>query len=118
MISAPTRGPTPRLAESILIVPASHTALTHAPFQREMYELFHRTAGGRAGHMIGTPTTLLGLLGLLDHATATPWPGAALMLVVALWGAMTDRVASLITGALALGLVALSHVAVSSLGER
>lgn len=103
-------GPTFTRAERLLIVPQAHTAILHTQFQLEMYELFHRTAGGRIGHMIGTPTILAGLTMLLTVATGTLWPAAALFGVIALYGLRIDLLAGAITAVAGGGLMALTLV--------
>src|SRR5262245_7066377 len=50
-----------RLVRDVLIVPMVHVRLFDHRFQREMYELFHREAVCRIGHMICTPLIMLGL---------------------------------------------------------
>src|SRR5262245_57890980 len=83
----------PSLAERIFIVPMAHTRVTDAAFQMEMYELFHRTGGGRLGHLVGTPAILLGALMLLARTpgAAAPLLAGALVLVIAAWALAVDR---------------------------
>lgn len=106
---------TSSLAEQILIVPLAHTRVTDIAFQAEMYELFHRTAPGRIGHMIGTPTVLFGALTALTFApsAAAPVLATALVVGVSLWGLAVDRLAGVLTvvatGALAGGAFALAR---------
>jgi uncharacterized membrane protein YGL010W len=89
--------PTFTRVERLLIVPQAHTAILHTQFQLEMYELFHRTAGGRIGHMIGTPTILAGFTILLTVVGGTGWPAAALFAVIALYGVRIDLLAGAAT---------------------
>ena len=114
----PPTAPTPQrssLAERLLIVPAAHTRLGDVSFQVEMYELFHRTPAARIGHMLGTPTILLGALTLASLApgAAAPLLAVALALGVAVWGMAIDRLVGLVTAiaaaALDGGAFALSH---------
>jgi uncharacterized membrane protein YGL010W len=100
---------TPSLAERLFIVPAAHTRLADVAFQAEMYELFHRTPAGRIGHMIGTPTILLGVLVLTSRApgAAAPLLAVALAFGIAAWGLVIDRLAGLVTS-IATALLAVS----------
>jgi hypothetical protein len=100
---------TPSLAEHLFIVPAAHTRLADVAFQAEMYELFHRTPAGRIGHMIGTPTILLGVLMLISRApgAAAPLLAVALAFGIAAWGLVIDRLAGLVTS-IATALLAVS----------
>ena len=107
----------PSLRESIFIVPQAHVAITRVDFQVEMYELFHRTAGARLGHMLGTLAILLGTLGLLERASGSYAPGLALFASMALWGAAVDRAVGALAALLGAGLVAFVHVAAPSLGR-
>jgi hypothetical protein len=122
--ASPTSQDSPgTLAERILIVPSAHTHLHAISFQLEMYELFHRTWGGRIGHMLGTPTVLFGVLLLLSRApgAAGPLLAGALVVLMAGWGAAIDRLVGLLTGvavtALAVGAAALG-AALGSGGPR
>jgi uncharacterized membrane protein YGL010W len=109
-VTPPVRSGT--LAERLLIVPAAHTHIGHLRFQVEMYELFHRTPGGRLGHGLGTPTILFGVLMLVSRAPgpAAPLLAAGLVLGIAAWGAALDRVVGAVTlvlgAALAVGAAA------------
>ncbi len=104
--------PTYSAADRIFIVPAAHVAIFRTRFQVEMYELFHRTLGGRLGHMIGTPTIVLGVLTVLHAATGLHWPGGLVIAGIVLVGLATDVLAASITGLL--GLVLLGSAAALS----
>ena len=95
------------VAEALFIVPAAHTRVTDVSFQTEIYELFHRTSGARAGHMIGTPSVLFGALLFASGAPGAAGPGlvVGLIVVVAAFGVAVDRVVGLVT-ALAAALLA------------
>src|SRR5262245_39990119 len=97
----------PSLAERLFIVPAAHVRLADVAFQTEIYELFHRTTGARAGHMIGTPAVLFGAMLLASRAPGAAGPALAIGLAVALtaWGVAVDRLAGLAT-AIAAALLA------------
>ncbi len=118
MTAAPEHPPAPRpsLYESIFIVPQAHVAITRVDFQVEMYELFHRTPGGRLGHIVGTLATLLGTLALSERASGSLAPGVGLLAAIALWGAAVDRLVGGLTALLGAALVALVHFAAPSLG--
>lgn len=107
------------LAEHLLIVPAAHTHLGHLSFQVEMYELFHRTRGGRIGHGLGTPAILFGVLMLLSRAPgpAAPLLTAGLVLGIAAWGAAIDRLAGAVTVVLGAALSAGAAASARALGE-
>jgi uncharacterized membrane protein YGL010W len=101
--------PTFTTAERLLIVPASHTAIFNYRFQLEMYELFHRSVGGRVGHMLGTPAILLGLMVALHQVSGGPWWSVALAGGIAVYGIRVDRWAAALTavfGAVLVGLAA------------
>lgn len=102
------------LARTLLIVPAAHYRVLDEHFQAEMYELFHRRAGCRIGHMLCTPVVVLGLLLALGSVASPGWswplPLALGALVVA-WGARVDRLA----GAAMVPLVALALLAARGL---
>lgn len=102
---APHRHPT---LERIFIVPRAHTAIFATRFQIEMYELFHRTRGGRLGHLLGTPTIVLGLFLALHAGTGTPWWGVGLLAVIVALGLPVDRLAAMITGVLGAALLGLA----------
>jgi uncharacterized membrane protein YGL010W len=92
------------VAERLLIVPRSHTDVFATRFQVEMYELFHRTPGGRIGHMLGTPLILLGVMMLLAHATGVIWPSVVLAAGIGVYGMRVDRRVGAVTAFLAVGL--------------
>jgi hypothetical protein len=106
-------GPAPHrhdTLERILIVPRAHTAIFAARFQVEMYELFHRSRGGRLGHLIGTPTIVLGSLLALHGFTGAPWWGLALVAAIVGLGLRVDRIAAAISGALGIAMLGLVAV--------
>src|SRR4051812_23872099 len=109
------KDPPGTLAERIFIVPSAHTRIGDVSFQVEMYELFHRTRGGRIGHMLGTSTTLFGALMLLSRAPgpAAPLSAGALILGMAAWGAAVDRLVGAVTAVLGVALA----VAAAALGR-
>jgi uncharacterized membrane protein YGL010W len=106
------------LAEHLLIVPAAHTHIGHLAFQVEMYELFHRTPGGRLGHGLGTPAILFGVLMLLSRAPgpAAPLLAAGLVLGIAAWGAAIDRLVGAVTMVLGAALAAGAAASAKALG--
>lgn len=106
------------VAEQLLIVPRSHTDVFASRYQVEMYELFHRTLGGRLGHMVGTPTILLGLMMMMDRASGGVWPALVLAGAIGLYGMRVERVAGLVTALLAAGLAALSTLVVAQTGDQ
>lgn len=93
--------------EAWLIVPASHTAIHQPDFQNEMYQLFHRSTGGRAGHMVGTAVGLVGIFSLIDGLV--PWLGLLLVAPMSWLGARLDRLAGALTFAVGLALLGLAH---------
>jgi hypothetical protein len=118
--AAVSKGPVGTLGERVLIVPMAHTELGDVSFQLEMYELFHRTPGGRIGHMIGTPTILFGLFLLVSRI---PGVGAglvagALITAIAAWGLVIDRLTGAVTLALCTGLGLGALAAGASLGAQ
>ncbi len=112
----PSKIRSPSLAEQLLIVPAAHTRLGHAAFQAEMYELFHRASGTRIGHMIGTPTILLGAFLLATRVTAAPVVVSAMACGIAAWGAVVDRVVGLVTALVTALLAASAFMLAHALG--
>lgn len=95
-------------AERLLIVPKAHTALLDTRFQIEMYELFHRTAVGRLGHMIGTPAILLGVFIALQLVSGGPFVGLAVLAAIAAFAMRVDRLVALVTVLLGFGLIGAS----------
>lgn len=93
------------VGERVLIVPRAHTAIFATRFQIEMYVLFHRSAVASIGHVVGTPTILLGAFLALQGLTGAMWAGLAVLAVVALLGSRVDALAGVITGALGLALL-------------
>lgn len=102
-------------AERLFIVPKAHTALLDTRFQVEMYELFHRTAIGRIGHMVGTPAILLGVFIALQLASGGPFVGLAVLAAIAAFALRVDRLVALVTALLGLGLVGASAALIPSL---
>jgi hypothetical protein len=101
--------PTPHdMGERIFIVPRAHTAIFETRFQLEMYVLFHRSPVAWIGHVVGTPTILLGAFVALQALGGATWPALALLAVVTLLGIRIDALAGAITGVLGLALVGLA----------
>jgi len=102
-----SKTPRPLLSDTLLIVPLAHTRVVHVSFQTLMYELFHRTTGGRVGHLIGTPVVLFGALVLTSCVPGEAAEGLAigLSLAITAWGFAVDRLAGLAT-AIVLALLA------------
>ena len=109
---APHRHPT---LERLLIVPRAHTAIFATRFQIEMYELFHRTRGGRLGHLIGTPTIVAGVLLALHGGTGSPWWGVGVLAAIVALGLRVDRIAAAITGVLGAALLGLAALVVHAM---
>jgi hypothetical protein len=112
------KDPPGTLAERIFIVPSAHSRVGDVSFQVEMYELFHRTPGGRIGHILGTPTVLFGALMLLSRAPgpAAPISMGALILGMAAWGTAVDRLAGAVTAVLGVALTVAAAAAGRALG--
>jgi hypothetical protein len=94
------------LGERLFIVPSAHTRIVDLSFQVEMYELFHRTAIARAGHMIGTSTLLFGVFVIASRAPGVvAWLLAATLIVwLTACGIALDRLTGLVTGAIGIAL--------------
>lgn len=105
-------------AEKLLIVPRAHTALLDTRFQIEMYELFHRTWGGRLGHIVGTPLILTGTFVALHAATHSAVPGALVLFAMSVFALRVDRMVAVLTALLGAALVGLAaNLAPSDLAD-
>lgn len=104
-------------AETFLIVPRAHTALLDTRFQIEMYELFHRTWGGRIGHIVGTPMILFGTFLGLQSATGSPVAGTIVLLAMSAFALRVDRLVAALTALLGAVLVGVAaQIAPAALG--
>jgi hypothetical protein len=90
---------------ALLIVPHAHVRFDPL-FQTEMYELFHRRALARLGHLVCTPLINIALLAALP--LALPHRAVVRAAAIALWSLYVDRAAGtiMIPIALAAGFVA------------
>lgn len=100
--------PAPTTLDHVLIVPRAHSAIVATRFQIEIYDLFHRTLGGRLGHMIGTPITVFGVFLALRGSTQALWPGMLLLAAIVAFGMRIDKFAASLTGLLGAALLGLA----------
>ncbi|APR78220.1 Hypothetical protein A7982_03567 [Minicystis rosea] len=101
-----------RVGRALFIIPAAHYRIFDHAYQHEMYELFHRESACRIGHMICTPTIMLGVFVSLRPIGVWGAPvDAALLLAMILLGlyARMDRW---------VGLVMMGPVGLVYLGAR
>ena len=115
---------TVRLAHALLIVPRAHVRFDRS-FQTEMYELFHRRAPARWGHLICTPLINVALLAALAVALPARDLGPMLLdgalagaIAIVLWSLYVDRAAGLLVIPLAGAAVLGARELASALGEQ
>lgn len=106
-----------KLADRLLIVPRAHVSIFATRFQVEMYELFHRTTGGRLGHLLGSPIIIAGLVALLATLTGAVWPGLLVVGLVAVFGVLVTPLVAIITAAYSAALFGLGTWLAGALGD-
>lgn len=113
-----------RLAHALFIVPRAHVRFERM-FQTEMYELFHRRAPARWGHLICTPLINVALLAALAVALPARELGPLLLdgavagaIAIVVWSLYVDRLAGLLVIPLAAAAVLGARELAGVLGEH
>ncbi len=113
-----------RVAHALFIVPQAHVRLDRT-FQTEMYELFHRRAPARWGHLLCTPMIVVALLAALAAAVPGSDLGPVVIdgalvgaAVIALWSLWVDRAAGLVVLPLVIAAALGARELASALGEH
>jgi len=113
-----------RLTHALFIVPHAHVRFDRM-FQTEMYELFHRRAPARFGHLICTPLINIAVLAALGVVVPVLELGPLLVdgaivgaLAIVLWSLYVDRLAGLLVLPLAAAAVLGARELAAVLGEH